>query len=620
MCGFFGSAQSFSNRGNGNKWKGELSSHLHHRGPDYFGKWKSTDGRVSLFHNRLSIIDLSDEGNQPMVDTTGNLTIVFNGEIYNHKFIRNETSNNYNFQSFSDTEAILAAYGKWGVDCANHLEGMFSFALYDSTLDLVLMSRDRVGEKPLFYQYSDGVLNFSSELKPILEGNKDKILIDPISMDCYFYMGFVPGDRCILSGFNKLQPAHSLVFNLKEDKIKIWKYWSLPNQAIISKPNSEDLVSKLESLLSASVDKQMNADVPLGVLLSGGIDSSLITAIASRYTDKLKTFTVGFPDNNQLDETKYARLVAKHYNTDHHELQVESATPDLLIKLAKQFDEPIIDSSMIPTFMVSEMVQTHCKVVLGGDGADELFGGYRHYSQLHKMESLTSIFPEKIRLIISYFSKKYLPTGFKGKNWFSCFGYDVNSEVPLIASYFDFSDRENMFNGRNPPKITAEKIWKDRSSGDGDIITRATHADFNNYLPEDILVKVDRASMLTSLEVRTPFLDKELIEFAFRDVPPFLKTTQNNKKILLKKLAVKILPKEFDINRKQGFSIPLNDWIRKGDFREFFYDTLLNYESIYDQRYVKTLLKNQDKGFNNGERLFALVMFELWRKQYNITI
>ncbi len=597
------------------------SKMLKHRGPDDSGEWFSVDGCVGLGHRRLSIIDISTNGHQPMSSVNGDLKIVFNGEIYNYVELSKTLSDKgYKFNSKTDTEVILAAYSEWGEECTNFLNGMFAFAIYDSNKKIVFISRDRAGEKPVYYQFSNGVLRFASELKGLMDDKSLKSKINKESLDCFLSMGFVPGDRCILDGFNKLPAAHSLVFNLNDSNIFIKKYWELPvNQS--SNHSELSLVEELEGLLDNSVKLQLSADVPVGVLLSGGVDSSLITAIASRHIKNLKTFNVRFPGQGKFDETEYARKISNHFGTEHIELEASQVDVDMLIKLARQFDEPIVDSSMIPMFMVSELVQKHCKVVLGGDGGDELFGGYEHYSRLLWMDKYYKFIPLFLRQAAVLMSDKTMPLGMKGKNWIQSLRYDLNTEVPLIANYFDSINRKKLMQSTfsNWP-LVAEGILNSQIPHNKDLLQRLTRMDFHNYLTEDILVKVDRASMLNSLEIRAPFLDKNIIEFAFKKVPSSLKATSKNKKILLKSLTRQILPTDFDSNRKQGFSIPINDWLKKGKFRDFFYNILLDPQTIFDRKTVEKLFKYQDMGFNNGERLFALLMFELWRREYKISI
>lgn len=593
---------------------------LNHRGPDDSGEWLSEDNLCGLAHRRLSIVDLSSNGHQPMLNSEKVLTIVFNGEIYNH-FELSEIlkKKGYKFKSKSDTEVILSAYEEWGEECTTFLNGMFAFAIYDFYKKKLFIARDRAGEKPIYYQYKSGIFRFSSELKGLLENNNSEEKINVNSLDCFLSIGFVPGERCILDGYNKLPPAHSLVFNLENSDINISKYWVLP---VIQSPKYSDLdlTDELEKLLDNSVKNQLVADVPVGVLLSGGIDSSLITAIAARHTDHLKTFNVRFPGEGRFDETEHARKIANFFETEHIELEASSVDTDLLIKLARQFDEPIIDSSMIPMFMISELVQKHCKVVLGGDGGDELFGGYEHYSRVLWMNKYCKFMPMLFKKSVSLLSEKTLPTGMKGKNWLQSLKYDLRNEVPFIANYFDPTTRKKLMQSSfSNWEIVAEEIFKSRSPHDKDLIQRLTRMDFQNYLSEDILVKVDRASMLNSLEIRAPFLDKNLIEFAFEKVHSNLKATENNKKVLLKNLTNEILPVSFDNNRKQGFSIPINEWLKKGRLRDFFQDVLLDSQSIFDSKTIVKLFKYQDRGFNNGERLFALLMFELWRREYKVS-
>lgn len=621
MCGLVGisSKTSVSQRA----WLAAGRDAMRHRGPDDAGEWWSDDGRVGLAHRRLSIIDLSPAGHQPMHDVTETITIVFNGEIYNFSELREElAAKGAVFYSQSDTEVILAAYREWGVNCLSRLSGMFAFALYDARQQTVFLARDRAGEKPLFYHHAGGTLRFASELKGMLADTALQRRIDPEALDCYLAMGYVPGERCILQGFHKLPPAHALLFNLQTGAAKVWRYWQLPEldaAACLGLVDEAALLDELESLLEDSVRRQLVADVPVGVLLSGGVDSSLVTAMAMRASSKVKTFTIRFPGHGNLDETEHARLIARHFGTDHTELVAEPATADLMPHLARQFDEPIVDSSMIPTFLVSRLVRQHCTVALGGDGGDELFGGYHHYSRLLWMQGRLGPMPQPLRRSISLAAERFLSVGLKGRNWLQGLGADLQYGLPLIASCFDASTRQRLMSTQTGWQTLAEGVMKERVPAQPDLLQRATRMDFQHYLAEDILVKVDRASMLNSLEVRAPLLDDRLIEFAFRRVPSHLKATMQNKKILLKRLTARVLPPEFDRQRKQGFSIPLSEWLKGGTFRELFQDTLRDPHCIFDLRTVDALLRGQHRGRSNGERLFALVLFELWRREYGVT-
>lgn len=590
---------------------------MKHRGPDDFGEWWSDDNRVGLGHRRLSIIDLSPTGHQPMQDVLKKYTIVFNGEIYNYTKLRNDLLlKGFQFNSFSDTEVILNGYRAWGIDVLNKLNGMFSFCIYDEENKTLFIARDRVGEKPLYYSHKNDFFIFASELKSILNINQEnKINYD--SFDCFLSMGYVPGEKSIIECINKLPPAHYLEFHLITGSLKIKKYWEPPIYQNTN-VNDSELIEELDLLIEASVKKQMVADVPLGILLSGGVDSSIITAMASRTSSKIKTFTVRFPGHSKFDETVHARLISNYFNTQHEELDAADATIEILPILAKQFDEPIIDSSMIPTFLVSQLVKKHCTVALGGDGGDELFGGYGHHSRLLVLQNKSKYLNPLFRKGISRLASNLLPIGYKGRNWLQALEIDTQVGVPQIANYFDKSIRRKIL-VNNKLTFNSENIWNNRIPKTDIFLERFTKMDFENYLPEDILVKVDRASMLNSLEIRAPFLDYKIIEFAFSKVPARLKTNHIEKKIILKEIAKIILPKEFDFNRKHGFSIPLSDWLKNGPWLKYFEDVLLSSsQNIFNKEIIIKLLKGQKCGFENSERLFALVLFELWRNEYKI--
>jgi asparagine synthase (glutamine-hydrolysing) len=620
MCGILGigSANPVEKR----EWLANCRDMMIHRGPNDAGEWWSEDGRVGLGHRRLSILDLSLTGHQPMRFQELGLAIVFNGEIYNYQDLKRELSEGNRWVGNSDTEVLLAAYAKWGTDCLEHLNGMFAFAIYDEGKRQLFLARDRAGEKPLFYQTESGKLYFASELKALMAVPDSRRKIDPLALDCYLAFGYVPGEMCILEGYRKLQPAHALTFNLEFGTHRIWRWWTPPVlvEGGREEMEEENLVEQLETLLEDAVKKQIVADVPVGILLSGGVDSSLVTAMAVRKAKKVKTFTIGFPGAGRLDETRHARLIASHFGTEHTEMMAEQATADLIPLLAKQFDEPIADSSIIPTYLVSRLVRQHCTVALGGDGGDELFGGYAHYSRLLWIQRSLGFIPRYIRHLVAHSSGQILPLGLKGRNYLQGLDVDLERGLPTIASYFDRTSRKRLITDPSKIKVVAENVWKSRIPFQKDLLRRATQMDFENYLPEDILVKVDRASMLNSLEVRAPFLDYRILEFAFGKVPSRLKASTSEKKILPKKLAKRLLPSKFDIQRKQGFSIPLANWLKAGQFRSLFCDTLTNKNCLFNTFAVRNLIENQDRGLRNGERLFALVVFELWRREYQVSL
>ena len=593
---------------------------LDHRGPDDSGLWFSSDNlNICLGHTRLSIIDLTNNSSQPMKDKSGNFIIIFNGEIYNYKTIRKELAKSgIKFTTTGDTEVLLEAYKFWGTNCLKKLVGMFSFAIYDIKSQKIFLARDRAGEKPLFYFYNGSDFIFSSELKGLLKFPQVEKRINLESLDIFLAEGYVPNDRCIIKKIKKLPAAHSMTYDVLSNQIKIERYWDLPKIDYKTNIPTHDIVNELELLINNSVTNQLEADVPVGILLSGGLDSSLVTALAAKNKEKINTFTISFSKNPQFDETKHARIIAEHYSTNHFELEAEESSIDLLPLLAKQFDEPLIDTSTIPTYLVTKLVRQHCTVALGGDGGDELFGGYRHYSRLLFLQKNSKYFShrmrEKISKLLISLSKKH-----RGNNWLEALGTNLNQDLPRVASYFNQNERKQLISNSRGGNFIAENNWKERVPYTENLLDRATRMDFYNYLCEDILVKVDRASMLNSLEMRAPLLDHRIIEFAFQKIPMRLKSTHNQRKIILQMLGKKILPKKFVFNRKQGFNVPINDWFKSKEWNIFLKDVLLDpSQNIFDHSYIEQLINNHIDGDLQGERLYGLLMFELWRKEYKI--
>jgi asparagine synthase (glutamine-hydrolysing) len=619
MCGIVGvvSSEPIQER----RWLLAGRDALRHRGPDGAGEWWAADARAWLGHRRLAIIDLTPAGAQPMLDRGGDLALTFNGEIYNYRELRADlAARGHTFVSDGDTAVILAAYREWGAGCVARLEGMFAFGLYDARAAQLLLARDRAGEKPLFYRLADGAIHFASELKALLADESLPRRADAVALDCYLADGYAPVERCLLQGFRKLPPAHTLKFEVVTGRAEVARYWRLPSPPAETERPDVSLLDDLERTLEQAVRRQLVADVPVGVLLSGGVDSSLVTAMAARANPAIKTFTVRFPGHASYDETEHARLVARAFGTDHVEIDAEAASVDLLPILARQFDEPMIDSSMVPTYLLSRVVRSHCTVALGGDGGDELFGGYPHYGRLLRMQRTTARVPRALRSAAGAASA-LLPTGFPGRSWARALGSDLARDVPPIAQIIDRDARARLYGSRLGTVGAAERIRAGRLPRDGDLVARATRLDFDTYLPEDLLVKVDRASMLTSLEVRAPLLDVRMIELAFGRVPSALKVTEAGRKILLKRLAARVLPATFDFARKQGFSIPLASWLRSGPWRESFREVLLDPgQTLFDRRFVDRLLASKATLRRNAEGLFGLVMFELWRREYRVEI
>jgi asparagine synthase (glutamine-hydrolysing) len=594
-----------------------------HRGPDDAGLWSSGDGRAVLAQRRLAIIDLSPGGHQPMIDPSNGVAITFNGEIYNYLELRSELEAlGEPFRTSSDTEVLLAAYRRWGTDCLKRLNGMFAFGLYDPQAQTLFLARDRAGEKPLFYREAGGRIAFASELKALLEDRAAPRVLDTEAFGFYLASGYVPWDHCLLKGYRKLPQGHALTFDLRTGRHEVWPYWTLP-KAAQGHARAEELEEELERLLLESVRLRLIADVPVGILLSGGVDSSLVTAMAARASSKpVKTFTIAFPGHRGFDEAPYARMVARHFGTEHTELAAEPATTDLLVRLARQYDEPSGDSSMLPTYLVSRLIRQHATVALGGDGGDELFAGYFHYDWLQRHDRVRAALPAALRRTIGAAAARLLPVGVRGRNYLIGVSRDVRWTIAHVNVYFDTEARRRLVPSlatRNGAAVSPE-AWRMSLCDPADTpLRQATSVDFRTYMVDDILVKVDRASMLTSLEVRAPFLDPRIIELAFARVPDHLRAANGQKKILPRRLAARLLPKELDLSRKQGFAVPLATWF-KGDFGDFVEQVLGEAdETLFDRAVIRRLIATQRQGLVNSHRLFALTMFELWRREYRVT-
>jgi asparagine synthase (glutamine-hydrolysing) len=598
-----------------------MNATMEHRGPDDRGLWWSADGRVGLAQCRLAILDLTPGGHQPMSTADGEVTITFNGEIYNFVDLRRELESlGHGFRSRSDTEVVLAAYRQWGDAFLPRLNGMFAFCLHDRGRRRVLLARDRAGEKPLFYHLSPRGLAFASELKALMADPAFPRRVSPRALDFYLTYGYVPGEMSIFEGTSKLGQGMALAFELDSGATTKWRYWELPAPPQ-SSAKPEDLVDELEALLSDAVRRQLIADVPVGVLLSGGVDSSLVTALAARASSRpVKTFTISFPGFASHDEAPFARIVAERFGTDHTEFAAEPANVELLPQLVRQYDEPIGDHSMVPTYLVSRLVRREAKVALGGDGGDELFGGYTHYSWLLREERLRSYAPRIVRKLAGSAAAHLLPPGVRGRNHIIGLAGDTGYSIAHINVYFDRLTRERLLRGRVrlDDDETPEAYRASLVDASYPPVRRAAETDFRTTMADAYLVKVDRASMLNSLEIRAPFLDHRVIDFAFGRVPDCLKATESERKILLRRLAARVLPPELDLKRKQGFSMPLDHWF-DGDWGRFM-TTVLRESDTFDRATVETLIKDQARGRTNATRLFALTVFELWKREYRVSL
>jgi asparagine synthase (glutamine-hydrolysing) len=617
MCGIYGEVS--------NKVASQLENleaglnTLSHRGPDASGSWLSPDGLVWLGHRRLSIIDLSNASVQPMHSFDSRFSISFNGEIYNFQQVKDQLlAKGYKFNSTGDTEVLLNAWHCWGVDCLKRIDGMFAFAIYDANTKKLFLARDRAGEKPLYYKVWNGGISFASELKPLLNRTDVEKNVNRLALNSILGLGYVPRDLCIIEGHNKLLPGHFLEYDIVTSKHAIKEYWCLPTQET-GKYSEEELLEELDRLMTRSISEMLVADVPVGVLLSGGLDSSLITSYASKAKSDIHTFTVGFEGFEDNDEKKHAKLIADSFGTKHIELDAGIVKPELLNDLAVQFDEPIADPALIPTYLISKLVKDYCTVALAGEGGDELFGGYVRYNQMIKMKEKFNGFPLGVRKLVSSAAENILPIGFKGRHYLMNIGTDFSNSIPLADSLFNYNERKKLLQSKYKvfsTDLIKQNIYK-KGSDFADTLFRY---DMNSFLPENLLLKADRSSMLASLELRTPFLDREIIEFAFKHVPTSLKVDGNRKKILLKKLGKQVLPASFDFSRKQGFIPPLDQWFQMQNWKSFIMDNLASSNAIFDQNMVNSMYKGMQEGHYNKRRIFILLMVQLWSNNYKINL
>lgn len=564
MCGIAIFAGNAANQ-NLDLVKGMLRS-IAHRGPDGDGL-KAYDGCI-LGHQRLSIIDLRS-GSQPMTVDEGRYSITFNGEIYNYREIREQLrQRGIDFKTDSDTEVILRAYQQFGVDCLSILRGMFAFVIWDSKEKKLFGARDLFGEKPFFYsQANDDGIVICSEIKGILSTKTIKWDIDLTSVDAYIALGYIPPDRTIYRDISVLPPSHYIQW--QAGKTKIVRYWY--PQFKESKLSMGDAEEKLRFLVSNAVRRQMVADVPVGAFLSGGLDSSTIVAMMSEHSNcKIDTFSVGFGAQNS--ELPFASEVSMMYQTKHHELDVESVdVADMLIKLSGVYDEPFADSSSIPTYLVSQLASKYVKVVLSGDGADELFGGYAWgYPQLinsnnvPKNQLLWLVMRSLSRLMNDRFQRLALYSQSLG---IARHGDDIWSRRVHQSIYFSDKERSILWGGSTEAPIAyyPEGLYAPSNGVKG--LNEALYFDLTSYLPGDILTKVDRASMHHSLETRAPFLDKDLVEFAL-SLPALYKVQDFKTKIIMHNSLAQYWPESIRGRKKQGFGGPIPSWLKLPKVRE----------------------------------------------------
>jgi asparagine synthase (glutamine-hydrolysing) len=598
-----------------------------HRGPDDWGVW--SDEYCALGHRRLSIIDLSEAGRQPMSNARGDIQITFNGEIYNFQQLRRELEGHgHRFRTRTDTEAIIYAYEQWGAECLAKLRGMFAFAIWDRRRRRLFLARDRVGKKPLFYAQAGDRFLFASELQGILADNGVQRQVDPQAIDAYLSYGYVPAPQTAFKGVYKLPPAHYLTLELKRTGFekRIGRYWSL-DYAPKLRIGENEACEILREKMTEAVRLRMISDVPLGAFLSGGVDSSVVVGLMAELSGaKVKTFSIGF-NEAAYDETAHARRIAERWGTDHHEFIVEPDALSILPRLVRHYGEPYADSSAVPTFYVAQMTRRHVTVALNGDGGDESFAGYERYLANYLAErirsipgaavaarSLSRIIPDSInpnsltRRARRFLKVATLPMAERYPRWLKIFQDDAK---PRLYSP-EFS---GLLNGDGAGAMALHPT----SPFPPHPIDAAMAIDVASYLPYDLLVKVDIASMANSLEARSPFLDHEVMEFAAR-LPVEIKFRGGRLKSLLKRAFADLLPPENVNRRKMGFGVPIGQWLR-GPLRDLAHDALLSSNALgrlfFREREVRRLIdEHLGRRADHSFQLWTLLMVELWHHEF----
>ena len=642
MCGIAGYlSQKSIGRFDAENILSDMASVLEHRGPDNRGIWCSLDGRVGMAHQRLSILDTTSAGNQPMTSASGRYMVVFNGEIYNHKIIRDNINLDrpgYKWKSTSDTETFVEAIDRFGISETLKLtSGMFSIAVWDIRGEVFYLARDRFGEKPLYYGFQDDVLVFSSELKSLKLHPNFINKVDRSALADYLKYAYVPSPRSIYMGISKLEAGTYFSVSKSGVDPKIRSYWSAVDSAEIAKRaqlSCDDVTieSGLNKVLMAAVKEQMISDVPVGSFLSGGVDSSLITALMQVQSSKpIKTFTIGFNDRN-YNEAHYAKEVAEHLGTDHTELYVSPyEAQQVIYDLPSIFCEPFADSSQIPTFLVSSLAKEQVTVALSGDGGDELFCGYNRYILSDRSWGFIAKVPLSIRKILhrlllsispSLWDKfvdtvqKIIPPMARLSN----VGNKIHkgSELLILRSIEEVYDylvcggHRSSLVKQEQSSFSTPNFFRNKWFND---IEAMMLTDTVTYLSDDILVKVDRAAMANSLETRVPFLNQEVYEFAWK-IPYELKMRNGVGKSILKDVLYNYVPQSIIDRPKMGFGIPIEDWLR-GPLRdwaeELISENRLSDEDFFHVQPIREMWKKHLSGaFNYQARLWPILMFQAW--------
>lgn len=629
MCGLVGKLNFDFQKPVENGLIEKMAETLKHRGPDDKGVY--VKGNIGFGLSRLAVIDLSRTGHQPMHNEDKTVWIVFNGEIYNFQNLRRKLiERGHKFFSNSDTETIIHLYEEYGEGCLKYLRGMFAFAIWDEKKKKLFMARDRIGKKPLYYFLNDQCLIFASEIKAILEDRIVPRRVNKKAIHHYLTYNYVPNPQTAFHNIFKLPPAHFLIWQAGRMSIK--RYWRLNYEPKLNL-SEEEACEQILSRLKEATKIRMISDVPLGAFLSGGMDSSAVVALMSKLSEKpVRTFSIGFKEGS-YNELPFAKIVAETFQTEHHEFLVKPKALQALPKLVWHYGEPFADSSALPVFYVAKMARDYVTVALNGDGGDENFGGYRRY-HFDRFIRYYNQFPSLMREgIINKFIKIIPYTNSASFNLFlqklkvlSETSSDSQPQRHLWLLYwFNYNLKEKLYSDdfkreigkEDPLNIMAENY---KNFGNlADSVDNMISVEANTYLPDDLLVKMDIATMANSLEARSPLLDHEFMEFAAA-LPPEFKIKNGERKYIFKKALKTLLPKEIIYRKKKGFTPPMDDWFR-GEMKDYAHEVLLDSKTI-DRNYfkkegiVKLLDEHCRSNINHGEVIWALIFLELWHRTF----
>ncbi|GAC1367306.1 MAG: asparagine synthase (glutamine-hydrolyzing) [Ktedonobacteraceae bacterium] len=623
MCGIAGFVNLERGYDSAEQLIDQMCKIIRHRGPDDQGTWvgDGVTGTVALGMRRLAIIDLTG-GRQPIFNEDKSMLIVFNGEIYNYRELQEALkARGHHFQTNSDTETILHAYEEYGDDCVKHLRGMFTFAIWDSKRQRLFAARDRFGKKPLNYYWDGQRLIFGSEIKSILEADVPRE-INPIALDEFLVYRYVPTPLTIFKNISKVPAAHILIY--ENGQVRTQRYWDL-SFASDNKDDEATAIERTKALLEEAVQIRLMSEVPLGAFLSGGLDSSVVVGMMSKLMSQpVKTFSIGFEEDS-FNELPYARQVADHFGTEHCEFFVKYDLVSILPQLVWDYDEPFSDSSMLPTYYVSKLAREYVTVALTGDGGDEIFGGYEQY----RREFLIYRIPGVVRGILG--GASYLmPDGVRGKKRFRTWLQDYGTRSIESGMLFPDYKRATLYSEDFFDKVRDHQPYNRhleiyKSVQVLDKTARMQYVDANTYLIDDIMVKVDKASMFNSLETRAPLLDHRLAEYV-ASLNPALRVNNGHihdgrGKYLLQKVAAELLPASILERPKRGFAVPISRWFRK-DMASYAHDQLGSAKAqsrgIFDPKFLQELLKTDgtSKVQNHSQAMWSLLCLELWFQAY----